>query len=481
MIRKVIVALTILLLAGVTVRSQDNRPYSTLEKAANKGDSQSQALLAYRLKEGIGVSKNLAEAKRWAQIASQNRNGLGYWLLAQMSREAGDSVSAYRKYLESAMSCNYPLALSYFARLYETGSPDFDIEKDEFMAFELYREAAEYGDMESATRVGYLYLMTRNDPMSAIEYLGKAMEIGDGEAMSMLASIYFNGIGTAKDHDKAIELFRKAAEAGSPYGAACYGKIQSSSIENLNMPIQECLEAFSQRPVSSPETILSQVTFEYPVPKDVIVLDEEELEEDDDEVIEETDEAPSVPQVTTPVQRPPKVSKKKPVRSSGTATDRNLFLMKVGASLIPMKYGATFIPVTVGLGLYDMVGSPIGMELEGFRFGTKNPFGGRPTLFYGFDTSLVIRTTKGFYPKIGAGLFVWNPNNVRGTTGLYASLGLTFLIKRHFCIEIGAKYFPEIQENSTKRVPTANTYYDFPVTSVLFGGFIPTLGIGWAF
>ncbi len=478
--KKIVVVLSILFLAGTTAYSQsDNRSFLSLLKAANKGDSQAQALAAYRLKDGVGVKKDWAAAKKWAQIASQNRNGLGYWLLAQMSHEAGDSLSAYRKHLESAMSCNYPLALSYFARLYETGSPDFDIEKDEFMAFELYREAAEYGDMESATRVGYLYLVTRNDPLSAIEYLGKAVAKGDGEAMSMLASIYFNGVGTAKDHDKAVELFRKAAEAGSPYGAACYGKIQSSSIENLNMPIQECLEAFSQRPVSSPESILSQVTFEYPVPKDVIVLDTEELEEEDDDVV--VDDAQSVPQVSTPVQRPPKVSKEKPVRSSSATPGRNLFLMKVGASIIPMRAGATFIPVNVGLGIYDILGSPIGVALEGFRFSTDTPFGERPTLFYGYDASLVIRAAKGFYPKAGAGLFVWNTDNVKGITGLYASLGLTFLIKKHFYLEIGAKYFPEIQENSIKRIPTANTYYDFPVTSVNFGGFTPTLGIGWAF
>ena len=147
MIRKVLLVLSILFFCVWTAYSQsDNRSSASLLKAANKGDSQSQALLAYRLKEGGGVSKDLVEAKKWAQIASQSRNGLGFWLLAQMSREAGESPTGYRKYLESAMSCNYPLALAFFARLYETGSEDFGIEKDEFMALELYRAAAKRGN-----------------------------------------------------------------------------------------------------------------------------------------------------------------------------------------------------------------------------------------------------------------------------------------------------------------------------------------------
>ena len=279
MIRKVFIVLFVLFFSGWIAYSQsDSRFSASLLKAANKGDSQSQALLAYRLKEGVGVSKDLAEAKRWAQIASQSRNGLGFWLLAQMSREAGESPAGYRKYLESAMSCNYPLALAFFARLYETGSEEFGIEKDGFMALELYREAAEYGDMESATRAGYLYLTIRNDPQSAIDYLEKAASAEDAEAMGMLASLYFNGIGAAKDHDKAIDLYRKAADGGSSYGAVCYGKIQSSSIENLNMPVQECLEVFARQPFSSPDEVLDQITFEYPVPKDVIPVPDEEEE-----------------------------------------------------------------------------------------------------------------------------------------------------------------------------------------------------------
>ena len=478
--KKIVVVLSILFLAGMTAHSQsDNRSFSSLLKAANKGDSQAQALAAYRLKDGIGVKKDLVEAKKWAQIASQNRNGLGYWLLAQMSSAAGDSLSAYRKHLESAMSCNYPLALSYFARLYETGSPDFDIEKDEFMAFELYREAAEYGDMESATRVGYLYLVTRNDPLSAIEYLGKAVAKGDGEAMSMLASIYFNGVGTAKDHDKAVELFRKAAEAGSPYGASCYGKIQSSSIENLNMPIQECLDAFSQRPVSSPESILSQVTFEYPVPKDVIVLDTEELEEEDDDVV--VDDAQSVPQVSTPVQRPPKVSKEKPVRSSAKVTGRSRFLLKAGMSFFRLNDGSIAFPLGGGFGLYDLGGHRIGFEADGYWSPGNGSNGQVAFPLYGIDAYLVFRVTKGIYPKVGAGYFSCTTFNGGKTTGICSGLGLSFLIGERLNLDIGTKYYPDVLTRSKTNVSTAGTTYTFMAPSVLFSGLVPTIGIGLAF
>ena len=475
MIKKVLIVLSMLLLTGAAARSQsDNRSFDALMKAANKGDSQSQAMVAYRLKEGVGVKKDLNEAKRWAQIASQHRNGLGFWLLAQMSREAGESLSSYRRYLDSAMSCNYPLALSFFARLYESGSPEFGIEKDESMALELFREAAEYGDAESATRAGYLYLRDRNDPLSAVEYFDKAVAKGEAEAMGMLASIYFNGIGTAKDHDKAIDLFRKAADAGSSYGAVCYGRIQSSSIENLNMPIQECLDAFSQIPVASPETVLNQVTFEYPVPLDTVVYEDEDL---DDE------EAPQPVQVeTAPVRQQPRAEKVKTPKRTGKDPSRTRFVIKAGSALLQFDEGSTIYPISAGLGLYNISQSRFGFEVGGYWI-SGDGSGGKATYsnLYMASASLALRAAKGVYPKVGAGFFqLDSAGSSRATNGISGVIGLTFLLGP-LCLEIGANYYPEIQTRGEKWVSTAGVEYIFPTNTVLFSGFVPTASIGFAF
>ena len=278
MIKKVLIILSVLCFTGLTAFSQsDNRPYNALVTAANQGDSQAQALLAYRLKEGIGVKKDLDEAKRWAQIASESWNGLGFWLLAQMSHEAGDPVSVYRRYLDSAMSCYYPLAWSFFARLYESGSSEFDIEKDEFTAFELFREAADHGDAEAAAQAAGLYLTLKNDPWSAFEYFSKAANNGDVDSMFMLASLYFNGMGVARNRDQALSLLKDSAKAGVLAAQSYLDKAKSLG-EDFSMPVKDCLDLFMQRPLSSPEMTLKQVSFVYPVPENTspIEFDEEE-------------------------------------------------------------------------------------------------------------------------------------------------------------------------------------------------------------
>ena len=48
----------------------------------------------------------------------------------------------------------------------------------------------------------------------AIELLSKAIELGSEEAQFQLALIYDNGLGVKEDHDKAYELYKKAADKG---------------------------------------------------------------------------------------------------------------------------------------------------------------------------------------------------------------------------------------------------------------------------
>lgn len=314
MIKKVLIILSVLCFAGLTAYSQsDNRPYNALVKAANQGDSEAQALLAYRLKEGIGVKRDIDEAKRWAQIASESWNGLGFWLLAQMSHEAGDPVSVYRKYLDSAMSCYYPLAWSFFARLYESGSSEFDIEKDEFTAFELFREAANHGDTEAAAQAAGLYLTLKNDPWSAFEYFSKAANNGDADSMFMLASMYFNGMGVTGNRDKALSLLKDSAKSGSIFAKSYLEKAQSMG-DGFSMPVKESLDLFMQRPFSSPEMTLKQVSLVYPVPENTSPIEFDE-EEDFAQKDVATQESNPEPELVQHESSSPKSTKKKESRS----------------------------------------------------------------------------------------------------------------------------------------------------------------------
>lgn len=233
MFRKVVVVFSILLFGMICFAQSSGQSYNDLLKTAKQGDSKAQALVAYYLKEGIGVKKDLKEAKKWAQTASELQNGFAYWLLAQIATDMGDDPLSYRQYLESALSCDYPLAISLFARLYDSGSPQFGIERDSDKAFDLFHKSADNGDTEAAAYLGYQYLKKKNDPLNAFKYFSLAASNGDAESMSMVASMYANGVGTVKNMTSAYDWYKRAADSASPSGleglADCFRTGQGTS------------------------------------------------------------------------------------------------------------------------------------------------------------------------------------------------------------------------------------------------------------
>ena len=102
----------------------------------------------------------------------------------------------------------------------------------------------------------------------------------------------------------------------------------------------------------------------------------------------------------------------------------------------------------------------------------------------GGDVNLVIRVAKNIYPKLGAGFFsckstVQSDSSIQG---LCAGAGLNFLLGGHFCIEIGAKYYPVVKIGGFETVSTAGTSYNFPASKLIISsGVAPFMNIGWVF
>jgi len=72
---------------------------------------------------------------------------------------------------------------------------------------EMSKEEAEF------YKGAYMAMMTK-DYAKAAELCQKGADIGGAESQYMLGDFYLKGLGVPKDKDKAIELFRKAAEQG---------------------------------------------------------------------------------------------------------------------------------------------------------------------------------------------------------------------------------------------------------------------------
>lgn len=156
------------------------------------------------------------------------------------------------------------------------------------------------------------------------------------------------------------------------------------------------------------------------------------------------------------------------------------FVLKAGATALNLGRISETIAPGGNLGIYDLGGSPIGLEIGGYLC----PGLSSGSLF-GIDGALAIRIGKSVYPKVCAGYFSYTDKLDNGSSihGLCAGGGLTFLLGGHFCLEFGAKYYPEICTQGSETVSTTpGSTYEFPtVTQILPGGIAPFVSIGWAF
>ena len=92
------------------------------------------------------------------------------------------------------------------------------VNRDVLKAFELYKKAAEFGDVESMNIVGNMYYNCEEiflqDSENAFKWYLKAANLNHKNAMYNLANMYIKGEGTKKNPSEAIEWLKKSAELG---------------------------------------------------------------------------------------------------------------------------------------------------------------------------------------------------------------------------------------------------------------------------
>ena len=107
---------------------------------------------------------------------------------------------------------------------------------------------AEQGDIEKELTLGYMYLYGQNgvekDYQKAFHFYELAAAQNDVIALNNLGSLYFNGIGTDVNYEKASELFLKAAQNGSDDAAVNLAFIYLTSGRSENF--ESAVELFEQ-------------------------------------------------------------------------------------------------------------------------------------------------------------------------------------------------------------------------------------------
>lgn len=171
---------------------------------------------------------------------------------------------------------------------------------------------------------------------------------------------------------------------------------------------------------------------------------------------------PILPQEPVALERPTPKEEYKP---------RTTFVVKAGAG----RLNTQIISPQVGLGLYDLGGSRVGLEADAYKCVGES--------MLGVDAGLVFRVAKPVYLKAGAGCFKYtDAESSDSTQGMCGMAGLVFRIGKHFCVDAGLKFFPEIKVHSKTTSSLGSVNYSFYISrTALPAGVAPVICIGWAF
>jgi len=167
-----------LLYTGEGVEKDFNQSFKWIELAAKGGNSTAQNNLGYYYENGIGVDANLKEAKSWYQLSFNNGYRLAYFGIDDVSRK---QVKHEKNYTE----------IKKVIKLLNQTSPDtkssFVVKPKKYID-EKYKEAFDltYKVANSSKPIWFSYIL--------------------------LASMYLNGVGVAKNWENAYQWLYDAYE-----------------------------------------------------------------------------------------------------------------------------------------------------------------------------------------------------------------------------------------------------------------------------
>ena len=144
-----------------------------------RGDGLISYTIYYAYLKGHGKPQNNEKAMRWLNISIEQGYGLALFDKAKIQENTGHFQEALATYLKAAEKDN-PEALFRLGLIYEKG--------------------------ENGVKQNYT---------QALGYYSQAARKDHTKAEANLANLYYNGLGTAKNYNEALRLFKKAAEKGN--------------------------------------------------------------------------------------------------------------------------------------------------------------------------------------------------------------------------------------------------------------------------
>ena len=212
-----------------------------LEQAVALGEPTAKFELGVELLKGKLGPRNLPRAERLFTEAAQESSGYYYgvgcvyWMLEEEEKGVLPKEEADAKglaYMRRGADLGDIGAMSELASAYQYGH---HVPYNFGEALNWWLEAAKHdADPLWAANVGRLY-RDAQDPKDrngeqAVQWLSKAAEKGNGDAIGDLAEMYRDGELIPKDLPRALALHRKAAEKGSWSSPRCLGEMYEKGL-----------------------------------------------------------------------------------------------------------------------------------------------------------------------------------------------------------------------------------------------------------
>ncbi len=177
-----------------------------LRKAADRGDATAQFLLGHAYLQGLGVRKDIREAERWYNVASDETHAGPAPVPANFS----EAFESYQKAAEQGNS----MAELYLGLANDLGD---NLRRNPAAAAGWYRKAAAQGSASAACDLGAMYMNgvgLQKNSAEAARWFERAASRGNASAESSLGRMYIQGDGVPPDNAKAAMWLQRAAKQG---------------------------------------------------------------------------------------------------------------------------------------------------------------------------------------------------------------------------------------------------------------------------
>lgn len=213
--------------------AQPGRETINIIHKAVRGDAYAQGALGLMFMRGYwGLSRDHAEARRWAQKSADQKHPMGLFALACIYEDRGISYDSRKSRLLFAQCANGLKELAEqgkaraqhnLGRMYECGT---GVETDQIEAFELYKLAAEHGYPRAEYDLARVYqygIGCQTNYVAAAKWYRKVAEKGDLGGQYSLGQMYRLGRGVEMSSKEAVKWYRKSAELKGAQGQAALG------------------------------------------------------------------------------------------------------------------------------------------------------------------------------------------------------------------------------------------------------------------